>query len=171
MASSHLCRYCPPSRISQRLILLSRRRVAHIAVDRSSRETNSLGNSGMMFNVVDSPAGVVPVTRVDAAKDALPEGYWALSPGKMGSQILTKACEGLYDPVKMAGLPVGVQVCARIHRLRDDLTIRVPGCWEEMGGREGARHDARSGRSATPERPRAVGLTRGTRFGKNWGLV
>jgi hypothetical protein len=62
----------------------------------------------MQYNVVDSPAGALPVTRVNPATDTLPEGFWSRS--KSYCSILSKGCEGIYDAGKMAGLPVGVQV-------------------------------------------------------------
>jgi hypothetical protein len=62
----------------------------------------------MQYNVVDSPAGVVPVTHVDPSVDSLPDGYW--SSDKTHSTILSRKCEKIYDVHQMAGIPVGVQV-------------------------------------------------------------
>lgn len=68
----------------------------------------------ILFNVVDSTAGVLPVTRVDPERDATPENYLA---GSTGSWILEKKVYGgtdpAYDSKKMAGLPVGVQIVGR----------------------------------------------------------
>ena len=67
-----------------------------------------------MWNVVDSPVGVVPVTRVDPARDALSD-VWRAGPGS-GSKILENELygpKGAYDPSAMKGLPVGVQVVGR----------------------------------------------------------
>ncbi|KAL1406005.1 hypothetical protein Q8F55_007688 [Vanrija albida] len=68
----------------------------------------------ILYNVLDSTAGVVPVTRVDPAKDAAPADYTA---GSTGSWLLEKRVYGgadpAYDAAKMAGLPVAVQVAGR----------------------------------------------------------
>ena len=68
----------------------------------------------LMYNVVDSPVGVVPVTRVDAARDQLSD-EWRTAPGN-GSKLLEKEIygpKGAYDVQAMGGLPVGVQVVGR----------------------------------------------------------
>ena len=70
-----------------------------------------LGCSTMIWNVVDSPVGVVPVTRVDPARDELSE-EWRAAPCD-GSTIIdgeTYGPKGVYNPFAMRGLPVGVQV-------------------------------------------------------------
>jgi hypothetical protein len=66
--------------------------------------------------------GVVPVTHVDAVKDAVSQGWFAR--GKAGSKVVEKKVyQGLggtgaaYDAKAMEGLPVGVQI--------------VGGHWEE----------------------------------------
>ncbi|KAI0258706.1 amidase signature domain-containing protein [Gloeopeniophorella convolvens] len=73
-----------------------------------------LAASTLLYNVVDSPVGVVPVTRVDAARDALSD-EWRDAPGN-GSKILEGilyGTQGLYDVKAMHGLPVGVQIVGR----------------------------------------------------------
>lgn len=64
--------------------------------------------------MVDSTAGVVPVTRVDADRDALPPNFLD---GAQGSWLLNKKVYGTSDPAydakKMHGLPVGVQIVGR----------------------------------------------------------
>ncbi|CCA70440.1 related to amidase (acetamidase) [Serendipita indica DSM 11827] len=77
-----------------------------------------LANGTFFYNVVDSPVGIVPVTRVDPTKDALPSDWHATSNG-IGSLILNDlvygapGVTGIYDVNKMKGLPVGVQVVGR----------------------------------------------------------
>jgi len=64
-----------------------------------------------MYNVMDSPVGVVPVTRVDPAQDELSDA-WRAAPGD-GSRLLEGilyGTKGAYNPRAMAGLPVGVQI-------------------------------------------------------------
>jgi amidase len=73
-----------------------------------------LACSTLVWNVVDSPVGVVPVTRVDPARDALSDA-WRTAPCD-GSKLLESEIygpKGAYDPSAMKGLPVGVQVVGR----------------------------------------------------------
>jgi hypothetical protein len=69
----------------------------------------------ILYNVVDSPVGVVPVTRVDPTKDALPADFVLGAAGT--STILEKEMytrpTPAYDPVAMAGIPVGVQIVGK----------------------------------------------------------
>ncbi|KEF56600.1 uncharacterized protein A1O9_06789 [Exophiala aquamarina CBS 119918] len=67
-----------------------------------------------LWNLLDYSAGIVPVTKVDAAKDALPK-HWTPSNG------VEKGAYKHYDSVKMAGLPVAVQVVGR--RLAEEKTL------------------------------------------------
>ena len=65
----------------------------------------------LIYNIVDSPVGVIPVTRVDPARDELSD-EWRAAPGD-GSKILEKDIygpKGAYDARVMEGLPVGIQV-------------------------------------------------------------
>ncbi|KAM0752009.1 amidase signature enzyme [Meredithblackwellia eburnea MCA 4105] len=65
----------------------------------------------IVYNVVESSAGVVPVTFVDPIKDALPTNF--LEIGDPGSKLVEAQLygpRGAYNSEEMAGLPVGVQV-------------------------------------------------------------
>jgi amidase len=65
----------------------------------------------LIYNIVDSPVGVVPVTRVDPARDELSD-EWRAAPGN-GSKILEDEVygpKGAYNAQAMEGLPVGIQV-------------------------------------------------------------
>lgn len=70
----------------------------------------------ILYNVVDSTVGCMPVTPVDRDRDATPpvDQFLANSPG---SWILEKRVYGgsdpAYDADKMHGLPVGIQVVGR----------------------------------------------------------
>ncbi|KAJ3790424.1 amidase signature domain-containing protein, partial [Lentinula aff. detonsa] len=68
----------------------------------------------ILYNVVDSPVGVLPVSRVDPSKDQLDETWTAK---KYGATIvhheLYKAKRPLYDPQAMSGMPIGVQVVGK----------------------------------------------------------
>ncbi|KAI0027805.1 amidase signature domain-containing protein [Vararia minispora EC-137] len=102
-----------------------------------------LAAATILYNIVEAPVGCIPVTRVDPDKDAVTD-EWLSAPDR-GSKILESRVYGLggvYDPVKMRGLPVGVQIVARpweeekllgIMRLVDNaLGPRGfgPGCWK-----------------------------------------
>lgn len=74
-----------------------------------------LAASTILYNVVDSPVGTVPVTRVDPKLDSLPKDFVVGSGGT--STVLEKRMytdpTPAYDPVAMAGIPVGVQVVGK----------------------------------------------------------
>ncbi|TFY61189.1 hypothetical protein EVG20_g7152 [Dentipellis fragilis] len=72
-----------------------------------------LATATILYNIIDSPVGIVPVTRVDPERDQLSD-EWRARAGE-GSKILEKELygNGIYDPVKMKGLPVGVQIVGR----------------------------------------------------------
>ncbi|WWD17676.1 hypothetical protein CI109_102117 [Kwoniella shandongensis] len=67
----------------------------------------------VLYNVVDSTVGVIPVTHVDRERDATPPDYLE---GSQGSWLLEKRVyeggpeKAAYDAEKMHGLPVGVQI-------------------------------------------------------------
>ena len=67
-----------------------------------------LANGTLYFNVVDSPVGVIPVTRVDPALDSLTEEWWN-DPKGHGTKLFEAEIYkgGIYNPVKMKGLPLG----------------------------------------------------------------
>lgn len=69
-----------------------------------------------LFNLIDYPAGVFPVTKVDAALDALPLNF------KAKNRIEANTYKH-YDAAKMAGLPVGVQVVGP--RLEEERVLRA----------------------------------------------
>jgi Asp-tRNA(Asn)/Glu-tRNA(Gln) amidotransferase A subunit family amidase len=75
---------------------------------------SSLSCSTILYNVVDSPVGCIPVTRVDPMKDQLTD-EWKNGPG-FGSIMVEKAVyakDGYYDTEKMKGMPVGVQIIGK----------------------------------------------------------
>ena len=78
---------------------------------------NSFGSCGytFLFNLVDYPAGVIPVTKVDPNKDALPKDFKA-------QNHVEKGAYKNYQVEKMAGLPVGVQIIGR--RLEEEWTLK-----------------------------------------------
>ncbi|KAG8959732.1 hypothetical protein FRC03_007549 [Tulasnella sp. 419] len=74
-----------------------------------------LAAATFIYNVVDQPIGVVPVTRVQADKDALTDEW--RSSGAPGSVIFSEELyqgkSPVYDPAAMEGIPVGVQVVGK----------------------------------------------------------
>jgi hypothetical protein len=84
-----------------------------------------LAAATILYNIVDSPVGTVPVTRVDAFKDELTES-WFNGPGH-GSKILERDIfEGkspIYNAKKMANIPVGVQIVGK--RWEDEKVISM----------------------------------------------
>lgn len=78
----------------------------------------SLASSSLLYNVVDSPVGTVPVTRVDPEVDELTEEWTDHSLGTghgslLLESLLYKGDGAFYNAKKMASLPVGVQVVGR----------------------------------------------------------
>ncbi|KAG8861472.1 hypothetical protein FRB96_002921 [Tulasnella sp. 330] len=68
-----------------------------------------------LFNIVDHPVGVVPVTRVDKDRDVLTDD-WRASSVKGSPFVYGKVYEGkkpAYDAVAMHGIPVGVQIVGK----------------------------------------------------------
>ncbi|KAI9566910.1 amidase signature domain-containing protein [Boletus coccyginus] len=69
----------------------------------------------ILYNVVDSPVGIVPVTRVKPTTDALPADFVVGAGGT--STILEKEMyagpKPAYDATAMEGIPVGVQIVGK----------------------------------------------------------
>ena len=81
------------------------------SLPRACDNLSPLAAATILYNIVDSPVGIVPVTRVDPGRDQVDTQQWKLQPGH-GSNILEDLLynKGVYDAVKMKGLPVGVQI-------------------------------------------------------------
>ena len=74
--------------------------------------------STVLYNIVDSPVGVIPVTRVDPKLDALTEEWTVRGEGKGQGSSLVEArlytiTDSIYNVNAMAGLPVGVQIAGK----------------------------------------------------------
>jgi hypothetical protein len=115
------------------------------------RDLSPLMNTAMMYNVVDSPVGVVPVTRVDPTKDALVGGTWPASKTG-GSWIVAQACARAYDPLAMDGIPLAVQVRWIVSCHWQSWLSNFRDCGQEMGGREGVGRHGHSGPGPWQER-------------------
>jgi Amidase len=74
-----------------------------------------MGAATCLYNVLDVPVGVLPVTRVNPAKDQLTED-WTTGPSR-GSRIyedgLYRSKTTIYNPEAMKGMPVGIQVVGK----------------------------------------------------------
>ncbi|KAH6908789.1 amidase signature domain-containing protein [Coprinopsis sp. MPI-PUGE-AT-0042] len=74
-----------------------------------------------VFNMLDYTAGVLPVTHVDKDVDGLPPNFTTSSEySKMNS--VAKGVYSVYEPEKMHGLPLGVQVVGR--RLQEEKVLQ-----------------------------------------------
>jgi hypothetical protein len=104
-----------------------------------------LAEATILYNVLDMPAGCLPVTRVDPAKDQLTD-EWASGPG-LGSRLIEagiyRGKKPMYDPVAMQGMPVNIQVVGKkweeekvlaVMKVVDDALGRGrgfgPGAWD-----------------------------------------
>lgn len=96
-------------------------------VNRAVAYVAGLSGSTILYNVVDSPVGVVPVTRVDPDKDFLTSEWTDLSKGEHGSNLLEGLLytgkKAIYNAEKMADLPVGIQVVGR--KWEDEKVIEM----------------------------------------------
>ncbi|KAH7920402.1 amidase signature enzyme [Leucogyrophana mollusca] len=105
-----------------------------------------LACSTILYNVIDSPVGIIPVTRVDASSDHLPSNF---VPGANGNSKLFESRmyggkDAVYNPKAMHGIPVGVQivgkkwedekVLAMMHIVDNALGPRGfgPGSWQKQ---------------------------------------
>lgn len=75
----------------------------------------ALAAATIMYNVVDSPVGTIPVTRVNPDTDQLPRDFVAGASGR--SKVFDKRMylgnNPVYDPKAMEGMPVGIQLVGK----------------------------------------------------------
>ena len=118
----------------------------------ASDRLSAIACATIFYNVIDSPVGCVPVTRVDPAKDQLTE-EWFNGPGH-GSIILEnglyKGKKPVYDPAEMKDVPLGIQVVGR--KWEDEKVLSMmhvvdralgprgfgPLCWSEENAKAAA---------------------------------
>ncbi|KAJ3757694.1 amidase signature domain-containing protein [Lentinula raphanica] len=81
-----------------------------------STTVNSLVISTAVYNLVDAPVGIVPVTRVDGVKDQLTK-EWTAPGSRKRSELMEKRLytveQPMYNPVDMEGMPVSVQIIGK----------------------------------------------------------
>lgn len=90
----------------------------------SNISTTAIATS--LFNMLDYTAGIVPVTTVDKSIDVLTSDWHAqLNGAKFGvlEKLIYQGKSPIYDPVKMHGLPVGVQIVGG--RLEEEKVISI----------------------------------------------
>ncbi|KAI5475444.1 amidase family protein [Pseudohyphozyma bogoriensis] len=77
------------------------------------------------YNIVDCSVGSIPVTFVDPEKDAVGDDF--LKQGEPGSLLVEKRVygngKGVYDPVAMKGLPVGIQLVGEY--MEDEKVLKM----------------------------------------------
>lgn len=66
-----------------------------------------------LWNLLDYTAGVLPVSHVDAKRDALTAPYKKILKGLGANNAIAQGAWKHYDAAKMAGLPTAVQVVGR----------------------------------------------------------
>ncbi|KZT07013.1 amidase signature enzyme [Laetiporus sulphureus 93-53] len=115
-----------------------------------------LSGATALYNIVQCPAGALPVTHVDAARDQLTAGWTdhlrkrtAEGRGSPFLEGFLYGKGGCYDVEKMAGLPVGIQIAGR--KLEDEKVLAMmrivdkalgprgfgPGSWSGQRGSTG----------------------------------
>ena len=116
---------------------------------RAVAQVATICGSTIIYNLLDNPVGVVPVTRVDPDKDRVtPEWYQEKQHNVISSPVLHallyKGKNSVYNAKKMAGLPVGIQIAGRKWQEEKLLAIMKvvdsslgqrsfgPGSWETM---------------------------------------
>lgn len=86
------------------------------------------------FQKLDYSAGVLPVTHVDATKDQLPTTF--------NFKRLNGVAQGAYvhyNPVKMNGLPIGVQVVGK--RLEEEKVLGAMEKIESLLEKRGEKYE------------------------------
>lgn len=80
---------------------------------RAMRDAVSSCGYTFLWNLLDYTAGVLPVSHVDAKKDALPAPYKKALKQLDSDHAIARGAWMHYDAAKMAGLPTAVQVVGR----------------------------------------------------------
>ncbi|KAI0927448.1 hypothetical protein AcV5_007990 [Taiwanofungus camphoratus] len=87
----------------------------------------SIATSNVLYNVLECPVGVVPVTHVDPSRDIVSTEWTDTKVGTgHGSPLLEARLYrrgGFYDAEKMAGVPVGVQIVGK--RWEEEKVIAI----------------------------------------------
>ncbi|KAJ7578572.1 amidase [Mycena floridula] len=117
-----------------------------------SKMLTSLSAATLIYNLVDSPCGAIPVTYVDPKTDQVDE-EWIKGVGHGSSmledELYFKGDTHLYDPEAMKGMPVGIQLVGKpwedekvlaMMRVVDEALGKergfTPGSWEKRVKRQ-----------------------------------
>lgn len=107
-----------------------------------TKNLSPLSVGTVLFNVVDSTVGVLPVTHVDKERDVAPKDYCGEETD--GSWILERGVYGTdnpaYDAEKMHGLPVAVQIVGR--PFDEEKVLAMMKIVEDAVGYTGVKRDA-----------------------------
>ncbi|GAA5825521.1 hypothetical protein JCM11251_000271 [Rhodosporidiobolus azoricus] len=113
----------------------------------------------ILWNVIDSSVGLLPVTRVSSALDSLSPSFTASLSSSPGSPLVESGVylgaagkPPVYNAKKMEGLPVGVQVVGR--RWDEERVVKIMGVVDKaLGPREfGPGQFVRREREATQKK-------------------
>jgi hypothetical protein len=110
-----------------------------VSAHRQCKDLSGVAHATIVFNIVDAPVGVLPVTRVDAARDALTAEWTAPARGGTGSAVLEGLLYGgkapAYDVHTLRGMPVGIQVAGR--RWEEEKVVEMMKVVERALGERG----------------------------------
>lgn len=98
------------------------------------KEAASACGYTFLFNLLDYTCGILPVTHVDPTKDALPA---SVNVRKMNG--VARGAYKHYDAVKMAGLPVAVQLVGR--RLEEEKVLACMSRLEDALDAKGEKYE------------------------------
>ncbi|KAJ7105750.1 amidase [Mycena crocata] len=73
----------------------------------------ALASATILYNVVNCPAGCIPVTLVDPLKDGITDEWAKAASPSLVERALYRGKTPIYDPVTMKGMPVGIQVVGK----------------------------------------------------------
>ena len=98
---------------------------------------SALALGTIVYNVLDLPAGCVPVTRVDPLLDALTD-EWFREPGH-GSPLMErgifKGTNPLYKPEAIEGMPISIQVIC--NKWEEEKLLRIMSLIDQTLGNRG----------------------------------
>ncbi|BGP15819.1 hypothetical protein JCM10213_005697 [Rhodosporidiobolus nylandii] len=91
----------------------------------------------ILWNVIDSSVGLVPVTSVDRARDALTPSFLSSLKEEPGSKLVEDRvyAGGVYDAEEMHGLPVGVQIVGK--HWDEEKVVKLMGAVDDALGKRG----------------------------------
>ncbi|KAL0575280.1 hypothetical protein V5O48_006681 [Marasmius crinis-equi] len=105
---------------------------------RGVAQLNSIASSTILYNLVDSPVGVIPATFVDPSKDALTKEWTQCGPDAgsvlMHNFMYKDKTGKYYNPEAMKGMPVGIQIIGK--RFEDEKVLAMMDVVDNALGKE-----------------------------------